>query len=469
MIDSDTQVRNMASEALGRLCGLCGSEFTNVEVSALIEMIVSNREPSARAGYALSLSHIHSELGGMAASFHLNNIVGVLMSLAADPNATVHYWALESLCRVIQSAGLTFSSHVSSSIGLLSQLYVRDTHNFDNETADASNLETAADTIAAITRCIEAIISVLGPDLQDLAKPRNMILTLLRQLDSETSFAIVAENMRCWEHVCIYAPSHVDFKQYIRQLQDNLSSPAAEVRNGALRALADAVRKDAANVIRVAKDGLEDRLWEILDDCPDHPIVHEIFQEWLSQTGLSDMSAWVQRCFAVLSKTKRRAMDDKAPSAAEQSKPAAPDLQDEEVAGFAASAGGKDDAAAGAGVVSAELMRWQVRLFAMELMLLLLGMVYKDSVVRDDSPALEALQQQVGEVIKIAFSASTADVGTLRIKGLRIIDRVLKVCWGSAPFSGKRDEDLLTLARCLALCRIRTLPRLCCSNNTRLR
>jgi hypothetical protein len=39
------------------------------------------------------------------------------------------------------------------------------------------------------------------------------------------------------------------------------------------------------------------------------------------------------------------------------------------------------------------------------------------------------LQYRVADVVRIAFSASTAGVVQLRIRGLKIIDQVLKVCY----------------------------------------
>ena len=63
----------------------------------------------------------------------------------------------------------------------------------------------------------------------------------------------------------------------------------------------------------------------------------------------------------------------------------------------------------------------------MDLLTELIAMIMKDVAVDDDSPALASLQQEVAEVVKIAFSASTAGVVELRIRGLGILDKILKV------------------------------------------
>jgi hypothetical protein len=68
-----------------------------------------------------------------------------------------------------------------------------------------------------------------------------------------------------------------------------------------------------------------------------------------------------------------------------------------------------------------------VRTFGMDCLSELLAMVSKEAAFREESPAVLALQQRIADVVRIAFSASTAGVVQLRIRGLKIIDQVLKV------------------------------------------
>lgn len=385
---------------------------------------MSNREPHARAGCALALSCIHSQLGGMAAGYHLKNIIGILMSLAADQHPVVHFWALESLSKVADSAGLTFSGYVSSTVGLLGQLYVLDSHNAETASQPSSNLEIELATTAATARCIDSVINVLGPDLQELAKPREMVLTLIRQFQGEEDSLILVESTRCLNHLSFYAPGHMEFEQYVQRLQQDLDSPDQDVRELALDGLANLMRRDTQEIMQTARSGLEDRLWDLLDEQPHHKLVRSIFTNWLQQTGQLDTFGWIQRCNTVLTKSKARLGAPVAAASAIQS--TVPDVQDDEVAGFASAAGAKEDDVA-TSTSSQELTRWQVRLFAMELLTTLLGMVAKDAALSDESPAHHTLQQRIADVVRIAFSASTASVVDLRIHGLRIIDQVLKV------------------------------------------
>lgn len=425
----DPYLRNIAGEALGRLCNSSGNGLTTNEVSYLVDQIVANRDPNARSGYAVALGCIHSQLGGMAAGYHLKNILGILMSLSNDPHPVVHFWAIDSLSRVADSAGLSFSSYVSSTLGMLAQLYAADTHNEESASLASSNIELDLPTPAVIARCIDSAINVLGPDLQDMAKARDMIMTLVGLFQVESDCLVLMESLRCQEHISLYAPGHMEFSSYVKHLQQSIESDSVQIRDMAIEGLYNLMRRNTEDVLAAGDAGLEDQLWHVLDRDSEHEIVRNIIRNWLHQTGLSDTATWVQRCHSVLTKTKKV----EAQAATEtKTKGSGPDLQDEEVAGFAgaSNAGGAD---AGTAQVSQELLKWQVRTFGMDCLSELVAMISKEAAFRAESACVAALQHRVADVVRIAFSASTAGVVQLRIRGLKIIDQVLKVCRNSRP------------------------------------
>jgi hypothetical protein len=346
------------------------------------------------------------------------------MSLSNDPHPTVHFWALESLSRVADSAGLTFSGYVSGTLGMLAQLYVADSHNDECASLAASNLETDLPSPAVIARCIDSIINVLGPDLQDMAKARDLIMMLIDRFQREEERLVLIECLKCQEHLSLYAPGHMEFSGYVKRLQMDLDSDSVQIRDMAIDGLHNLMRRNAEEVIRTAEPGLEDQLWLIFNIAPEHEVVRNIIRNWLHQTGLTNTAEWVQRCHTVLTKTIRRPEQVVAP---QSNAKALPDLQDEEVAGFAASANAPGDDAGSANQSSQELLKWQVRTFAMDCLSDLLSMISGEAVSQEVSQAALALQQRVADVVRIAFSASTAGVVQLRIRGLKIIDQVLKV------------------------------------------
>jgi hypothetical protein len=406
------------------LCSSSGNALTSNEVNYLVDQIVANREPNARSGYAVALGCIHSQLGGMAAGFHLKNILGILMSLSNDPHPVVHFWAVDSLSRVADSAGLSFSSYVTSTLGMLAQLYAADSHNDESASLASSNIEIDLPTPAVIARCIDSTINVLGPDLQDMAKARDLIMTLVGLFKTEVDELVIIEGLRCQEHISLYAPGHMEFKIYVKYLQQSVESSFTEIRDMAIDGLHNLMRRNTEEVIRAADPGLEDQLWHVLDRYSEHEVVQNIIRNWLHQTGLADTATWVQRCHSVLTKTKKVETQDQV-----ESKPrgGGPDLQDEEVAGFAAASNTPDEQSRHGPPVSQELLKWQVRTFGMDCLSELVGMISKEAAFREESPCVTALQRRVADVVRIAFSASTAGVVQLRIRGLKIIDQVLKV------------------------------------------
>jgi hypothetical protein len=360
----------------------------------------------------------------MAAGFHLKNILSILMSLSNDPHPIVHFWALEGLSRVADSAGLTFSSYVTGTLGMLAQLYAADTHNEESISLASSNLEVDVPSPAVIARCIDSTINVLGPDLQDMSKARDMIMTLVGLFTTEPDDLIFVESLRCREHLSLYAPGHMEFVVYVKQLQHTIESNSSQIRDMGVDGLHNIMRRNTEEVLQSGDEGFEDQLWHVLDRDPEHEVVRNIIRNWLGQTGLTDAAAWVQRFQVILTKTKKVAESE---GKQEEKPKGGTDFQDEEVAGFAAASNAPGDAGAGPSQQSQELLKWQVRTFAMDCLSELLAMVSKEATFREESPAVLALQQRVADVVRIAFSASTAGVVQLRIRGLHIIDQVLKV------------------------------------------
>lgn len=436
--DTDESVRQMAAAAIGQLCASEGNAFTASEVTYLMETVVNNRDPGLRASCALALASIHAELGGMAAGFHMRQIVGMLMSLAADPHPLVHVWALDALSQVADSAGLNFSAHATGAIGLLSRLYVAESHNVEMSSQGSSNLSMGLPVTAAIARGLDSIINVFGPDLNDMDRAREMIIGLVELFSREKvdgNIGILLESLRCLEHLSLYATAHLDFPEYVQRLRQDMDSDNGEISQAALHGLFTLMRRDANAVVEITGPGLEERLWDLLNAKPDQKPIRAIFTNWLQQTGPSDPAGWIQRCNTILTKTKSKAEPPPKTATATTGKDtAAPvDLQDEEVAGFAAAAGVHRDEEAAAPSSTQELMKWQVRLFAMDCLRELIAMISKEAAVSvEECPGEVALQAKVADVVRIAFSASTAGVTSLRIVGLKIVDQILQM-FGRTP------------------------------------
>lgn len=441
VIHQDQYVRSIGYEAIARLCSSSGNTFTNQEIKYLIDTIVANREPTARAGCAMALGCIHAQVGSMAAGFHLKTILGILMSLCSDPHPTVHFWSLEALAGVADSAGLNFSGYVSTTLGMLGQLYVADTHSEEISSTATSNLELELSTTAVIARCVDSLVNVLGPDLQDLSKPRELILTLVGQFQEEDNVLVLGRSLRCLEHLALYAPGHMIFADYVVLLQKDLNSEYPQLRDIAIDGLYNLMKRNSEDVVKVAENGFEDQLWLALDSDPNHDGIRNVIRNWLQQSCLTETARWLQRCQTVLSMTRPKVAETFTASA----KPSAmPDLQDEEVAGFAAASGTAKDGEPVTTAAGQEPLRWQVRTFGMSCLGEMFAIISKSTPPDADNttPAEMALQKRVADVIRMAFSASTSNVVELRVWGLKIIDAVLKM-FGKTPDPDFAEAPLL--------------------------
>ena len=462
ILDPDRYIRIIACQGFGRLCNYFGNNFTTNEINNLIDTIVSNRDPNSRAACAAALGSILSRVGGMAAGYHLKKIHSILMSLCSDPNSTVHHCAIDALSQVADSAGLTFSGYVPSTLGLIARLWTCDTHNEESGTIETSNFELDRPTRVMIARCVDSLINVLGPDLQDMSKTRELVLTLIKQFKNDNVPMVQAEGLKAMEHIYLYDASHIDFPDYVCQLQVDLESPDGLTKDIAIDGLYNLVRRDAKKVFQAAKEGLDDQIWLLLNENPEHEGIRNILQAWLGQTSLTEADEWISRCQNVLTKTAVKMEDPSSPHTVKAS--AAPDLQDEEVAGFAVS-DGKDQNSTTSPEVAQELLRWQVRAFALRCLNDLITTVGKDMEVDQDSKAGHAVQHKVADIIRIAFLASTSSVIDLCVAGLRLIDQILMVVVPTCILYLSH----LICNRFLAPCQIPIFLKRSYSSNTKLK
>ncbi|KAK5941864.1 hypothetical protein PMZ80_005815 [Knufia obscura] len=436
ILDHDAVMRSISTQALGRLCYLGGSQFTNTEVKNLIDVIVANREPHVRAGCALALGTIHSQVGAMAASYHLKSIIGVLLSLCSDAHPTVHYWALKGLTEVAESAGLSFSAYASSTLGLLAQLYSSDNHNEEALSSSTSTAEMEFVTPVVIGQCVDSVINVLGPDLQDVAKARNLILSLVQYFAAEDIAALQLQSYICLGHISLYAPAHVQMASYVHGLQTALTSGQPLLEEIAISGLENLIKRNATEVFLVARKGLADELWAKFDRNPSHAGLKNTLRSWMQQTCLDETLFWIEQCQSILSRTRKK-VEAKPAVTTTQPKTAVTDLADEDVAGLTAAVAAAEGEKPEQAAEGQEYMRWQVRDFAMSLLSDMLDII-RNAMLADHVIAAEhILQGRVAEVVRVAFLASTAVVVELRIRGLHIFDQILKM-FGRTP-----DPDFL--------------------------
>lgn len=414
----DEYVRNVAAQSLGMLCSVMSSSSMAAEViKGLIDEIVEDRDPNARGGCSIALAYILKHVGGMFAGLHLKTVLGIFVSLATDPHPTVHFWALEAISITISSGGLNFANYASNSLATLSKLYLLESHGDEVSSIASSNLEVQYSSHRIIARCVHALIDILGPDLQESSKSRSIVLTLLQQFQLEGDYMSTVESIRSLQELIIFVPDMVDIKQFAKPLSKylNISYPTP-LRDAAIDGLYQLIRTHFVDLFAIVGQDLKLDIWLAYNLTPQNLAIRKFIQGWLEQTATSEPLEWIARIQMVLFKSSKnfRPEDSKSKNVVESN------LADEEVEGFAnANESGEKSSDASFD----EPLKWQTRALAVEMLRELIRLNLKgkshDEVVR--SP----LVFKVGEIIRVAFTASTSAVIELRLLGVQLLNDVL--------------------------------------------
>lgn len=439
LVDGDHVLRSATSECIGRLASLGGINFLTNQIKQLVDQIVSNRDPYARAGCALTFGAVYTHVGGLAAGPLLKTTVNVLMSLSNDPHPLVHFWALNALARVINAASLAYAPFVSSTLGMLLKIYLMDSHECEGGSLSNANLSGDYPAYPVVCQIIDAVITVLGPDIQESSKTRSLVLNLVHEYSLEVDEGIRVEAIKCFQHFLMFAPEHVDIPDLVNHFRGYLSSTCRPLKVASINALYQLVQKDALAMSKIGGDQLVENLFSMLDDDASVEGVRSVITSWLHQTVVYNPSAWIDLCQRIMSRT----------TASQQVADAATrhNMRDDE--GESLSVGIMQD---GSDSVRAHLTsRWRTQLFALQCLHQICSIVAKSgrkehvdiTFARTQGiPTSGLLISRVADLIKMAFTASTAYVTEIRMEGLVVLRDVIQI-FATSPDPAFEDSLLL--------------------------
>ncbi|KAJ6577043.1 clathrin-coated vesicle protein [Mycena vulgaris] len=440
LVDGDLVLRSASSEAIGRLANLAGTNFLTGQIKLLVDQVVNNRDPHGRAGCALAFGAIYSHVGGLAAGALLKTTVNVLMSLSNDPHPVVHFWALNALGRVMHAASLAYAPFVPSTLGMLLKVYLMESHEREGGTLLNANLSGDCPAYPVVCQITDAVITILGPDMQESSRTRTLVLNLVHEFSLENDEGICVEAIKCMQHFLMFAPEHVNIPDLVNQFRTHLASSRRPLKLASINALYQLVQKDALSMSRLGGDRLVEDLFGMLDDDSSVQGVRDVITSWLQQTVVHNPSAWIDLCQRIMSRTT--ASQQVADAASGQG------LRDDEgeSLNFAMSS---QEAAAGGRKLSTS--RWRTQLFALECLHNICTIVagsgrkehldikYARSIGITSSGLLFS---RVPDLIKMAFTASTAYVTEIRLEGLVVLRDVIEI-FATAPDPAYDDALLL--------------------------
>ncbi|TFK25105.1 clathrin-coated vesicle protein [Coprinopsis marcescibilis] len=434
IIDGDLILRSAGSEAMGRLASLSGTSFLTSQIKDLVDKVVSNRNPYGRAGCALAFGSIYTHVGGLAAGALLKTTNDVLKSLIKDAHPVVHFWALNALTRVINAASLAYAPYVTGTLGLLLKLYLKESHEREGGTLGNSNISGDSPAYPVVCQMIDAIITVLGPDIQDSVRVRTLILNLVHEFSQEDDDGIRVESIKCTQHFLMFAPEYVDTPDLVRRLRTYLSSPRRPLKLASINALYQLVQKDGLAMSKLGGDRLVEDLFAMLDDDSSVEGVRNVITSWLQQTGIHNPSAWINLCQRIMSRTNAsQQMADKA---------VGQDLRDDE--------GESLNVGSSSSTRSHGTSRWRTQLFALRCLHTICSIVANSGrkehvnaifARTQGIPTQGLLYNRVGDLIRMAFTASAAYVTEIRLEGLVVLQDVIQF-FATSP-DPAYDEALL--------------------------
>jgi hypothetical protein len=396
------------------------------QIKMLVDEIVGNRDPNCRAGCALAFGAIYGHVGGLAAGPLLKTAVNMLMSLGNDPHPLVHFWALKSLARVIEAASLAYAPFVSSTLGMLFKVYTLESHETEGGIVAYANMSGDLPTYQAVCQVIDGVITVLGPDIQESARTRNLILDFVHEFFKEDDEGICVEAIKCIQHFLMFAAEHARIPPLVTQFRIHMSSSRRPLKVASINALYQLVQKDAISMSKLGGDQLVEELFGMLDDDSSIDGVRNVISSWLQQTVIHNPSAWIDLCQRIMSRTT--ATQQVTDAAAKR---AATLLDDE---GESLSTGMNQDS--GASNRSHLTSRWRTQLFALQCLhniCIIVGRSGRQEHISipfarsQGIPTTGLLVNRVPDLIKMAFTASAAYVTEIRLEGLTVLRDVIEV------------------------------------------
>uniref|UniRef100_A0A8D3C7S6 HEAT repeat-containing protein 5A n=1 Tax=Scophthalmus maximus TaxID=52904 RepID=A0A8D3C7S6_SCOMX len=420
---SSPLLRCLAAEGLARLVQVVGDAGFTVSVSLLcFDRLKTARDAASRSGYALALGALHRHTGGISSPQHLSTCLGVLFTLSQDSTSPeVQTWSLHSLSLVVDLSGGLYRAHAESSFTLALRLLL-------------SAPPTHPEVHYSLGRCLHALITCLGPDLQGdgavVTALRSSCLVGCGLMQASPDCLVQARATSCLQQLHMFSPAHVNLSSLVPALCANLCSSYLCLRRAVVACLRQLVQREALEVsehaVTLVKDvslcadvtikevGLEGALFTLLDRESD-PGLRSDIQETLvhmmtSSATSGKLGHWLKLCKDVLSATTGTCVTPSLPSDCHDDSSVFR-ARPESVGPFTA-------------------LRWGTRRFAMACVCRIIEQCESaDPAHFDMALAQERRLQEstdflvlhLGDLVRMAFMAATDHSDQLRLAGLQTL------------------------------------------------
>ncbi|NXY28372.1 HTR5A protein, partial [Pomatorhinus ruficollis] len=312
---NNSLLRCAAAECLARLAQVVSdSAFTAGLAQLSFDKLKSARDVVSRTGHSLALGCLYRYLGGIGSIQHLNACVGILYTLSQDSTSPdVQAWALHSLSLIVDLAGPLYHVHVEPTLSLVLMLLL-------------SVPPAYAEVHQSLGRCLNTLITTLGPELQGsstaVSALRTSCLLGCAVMQDNPDCFVQAQAISCLQQLHMFAPRHVNLSNLVSCLCMNLCSSYLLLRRAVVACLRQIVQREAAEVseyavalvkeskedftpadVNIREIGLEGALLGLLDKeldprlCQD---IKETLTHMLTSMAVEKLSFWLKLCKDVL-------------------------------------------------------------------------------------------------------------------------------------------------------------------------
>ncbi|KAF4102286.1 hypothetical protein G5714_017086 [Onychostoma macrolepis] len=323
---SNLLLRCMAAEGLARLVRVLNDPNFTVSITLMsFDKLKTARDAITRTGHALALSAVYRYLSGISSPQYLSACVGVLFTLSQDSTSPeVQMWALHALSMVVDLAGPLYHSHLEASFTLVLRLLLSTPH-------------THVEVQQSLGRCLNALITSMGPDLQGegagVCAVRTSCLVGCAVMQDSQDCQVQAQAISCLQQLHMFAPRFVNLASLVPSLCEilldysvliNLCSSYLSLRRAVVACLRQLAQREAVEVsehavalvkelprrdntqldVTIKEVGLEGALFSLLDRESDPRLsqdIQETLVHMMSSAAESNLAHWLKLCKDVLS------------------------------------------------------------------------------------------------------------------------------------------------------------------------
>ncbi|XP_052001078.1 HEAT repeat-containing protein 5A isoform X2 [Xyrauchen texanus] len=314
---SNPMLRCMAAEGLARLVQVLNDPSFTVSITLMsFDKMKTARDAITRTGHALALGAVYRYLGGINSIQFLSACVGVLFTLSQDSTSPeVQMWALHALSMLVDLAGPLYHSHLEASFTLLLRLLLSTPH-------------THVEVQQSLGRCLNALITSTGPDLQGegagVCAVRTSCLVGCAVMQDSPDCLVQAQAISCLQQLHMFAPRFINLASLVPSLCINLCSSYLSLRRAVVACLRQLAQREAVEVsehavalvkelprrdntqldVTIKEVGLEGALFSLLDRESDLHLcqdIQETLVHMISSTAEGSLAHWLKLCKDVLS------------------------------------------------------------------------------------------------------------------------------------------------------------------------